>query len=193
MRPPGRVVRSGFWNQTEASGLIVGVKSEASPPLRREGVGSSDRDFGARFDECYRANALWAARLSFLLTADAGSAEDITQEAFLGLHQHFDAVDNPHAYLRVTLVRLASRRRRREARRHSAHALVANPAAVSDSTSELFDVVARLPARQRAVIVLRYFEDLSEAEISATLACPPGTVKSLSSRALRRLKTEIDP
>lgn len=58
---------------------------------------------------------------------------------------------------------------------------------------ELADVVAALPFRQRAVIVLRYWCDLSEAEIAAALECRPGTVKSLSSRALARLNKEISP
>jgi RNA polymerase sigma factor (sigma-70 family) len=55
----------------------------------------------------------------------------------------------------------------------------------------LFDVVGRLPARQRAVIVMRYFEDLSEAEIAEALGCRPGTVKSLAARALQTLRTEL--
>jgi RNA polymerase sigma factor (sigma-70 family) len=147
---------------------------------------------GAGFRDFYRANALWAARLSFLLTADVATGEDVAQEAFLGLHRHFEEVENPRAYLRVTLARLASRRGRRDRRRNAAQRLVAKPEAVSDATSEMFDAVGRLPPRQRAVIVLRYFEDLSEAEISAALGCPPGTVKSLASRALRQLKKEIE-
>ena len=59
------------------------------------------------------------------------------------------------------------------------------------SANELFDVVVKLPVKQRVVIVLRYYEGLSEAEIAAALSCAPGTVKSLASRALARLRKEV--
>lgn len=58
---------------------------------------------------------------------------------------------------------------------------------------ELTDAIARLPFRQRAVIVLRYYADLTEADIANALECRPGTVKSLSSRALAALSKEIKP
>ena len=58
---------------------------------------------------------------------------------------------------------------------------------------ELADAIARLPFRQRAVIVLRYYADLTEAEIADALGCRPGTVKSLASRALATLSKEITP
>jgi RNA polymerase sigma-70 factor (sigma-E family) len=145
------------------------------------------------FDTCDRESAQWLARLAYLLTADRGAAEDLVQDAFAGLLRHFDTVENPRAYLRVTLVRLADRRRRRERRRSDAHRLVATRDAVSDDADEMFDAIAKLPARQRAVVVLRYYEGLSEREISETLGCAPGTVKSLASRALDRLREEIAP
>jgi RNA polymerase sigma factor (sigma-70 family) len=136
---------------------------------------------------------LWAVRLGLLLTSDVGLAEDHAQEAFLGLHRHFAEVQHPRAYLRVTIVNLANRRRRRDARREAAHRLTAETGTVSDAAHELFDVVAPLPVKQRSVIVLRYYEGLSETEIAATLGCPAGTVKSLASRALRQLRKQIEP
>ena len=139
----------------------------------------------------YRENSLWAARLAYLLTGEAGFAEDLMQEAFVGLYPRFDAVENPRAYVRVSLVHLANRRRARERQRAVAHRLVVSRDVVNDQTDEVFDVIATLPARQRAVIVLRYFEGLSELEIGAALGCAPGTVKSLASRAIERLRKEI--
>lgn len=147
----------------------------------------------ASFDACYRDSAPWLARLAYLLTADRGAAEDLVQDAFAGLLRHFDTVENPRAYLRVTLVRLAGRRRHREQRRADAHRLVARRDAVSDDANEMFDAIAKLPPRQRAVVVLRYYEGLSEREIGDALGCAPGTVKSLASRALDRLREEIVP
>ena len=181
------------WNRIVDSGLIKGVSFGVSPPIGHDAGRVADAEEADAFVKFYRANMLWAARLGFLLTSDVGLAEDLAQEAFLGLHQHFNEVKNPRAYLRVTLVHLASRRRRRDVRRDSAHLLTATPDAVGDATNELFDVISRLPLKQRAVIVLRYFEGLSESEIAATLGCPAGTVKSLASRALRQLRKQIEP
>jgi RNA polymerase sigma factor (sigma-70 family) len=152
-----------------------------------EVVTEAGRDFG----ELYREHALWAARLGFLLTGDAGLAEDLVQEAFVGLYRHVDRIDNPRAYLRVTLANLAKRHRRRESRRSDVHRIVAPREHVTQESNELFDVVVKLPVKQRVVIVLRYYEGLSEAEIAAALNCAPGTVKSLASRAIARLRKEV--
>jgi RNA polymerase sigma factor (sigma-70 family) len=143
------------------------------------------------FVQFYEEESLWAARLAFLLSGDPVSAEDLMQEAFLGLYRHFDRVENPRAYLRATLANLARRRRGRERRRSAAHRIVAQREAVSESANELFDLVVKLPAKQRVVIVLRYYEGLSEAEIATALVCPNGTVKSLASRAIDQLRKEL--
>lgn len=145
----------------------------------------------AGFGEVYRDHSLWAARLAYLLTGDLALAEDLTQEAFLGFYRHADHVDSPRAYLRATLVNLAGRTRRRERRRVEVHRIVAERASLSETSNELFDVVSKLPVKQRAVIVLRYYEGLSEAEIATALECAPGTVKSLASRAIDRLRKEV--
>jgi RNA polymerase sigma factor (sigma-70 family) len=160
-------------------------------PEVRSSVGALPVEPG--FDACYRESAPWLARLAYLLTADRAAAEDLVQDAFAALFRHFDTVENPRAYLRVTAVRLAGRRRHRERRIADAHRLVASRDAVGSDANEMFDTIAALPPRQRAVIVLRYYEGLSELEISEALRCAPGTVKSLASRALDRLRKEIAP
>jgi RNA polymerase sigma factor (sigma-70 family) len=181
------------WNRIADSGLILSVSFGVSPPVGPGAGCSADAEVVDAFVECYRANVLWAVRLGLLLTSDVGLAEDLAQEAFLGLHRHFNDVQNRRAYLRVTLVNLANRRRRRDARRDTAHRLTAETGTVSDAANEVFDVIARLPVKQRSVIVLRYYEGLSETEIAATLGCPTGTVKSLASRALSQLRKQIEP
>jgi RNA polymerase sigma factor (sigma-70 family) len=74
----------------------------------------------------------------------------------------------------------------------AAEAAATRPASVSSGARELLDVIDALPSRQKAVIVLRYYEDLSEAEIARALGCRPGTVKSLAARALERLRKDIE-
>jgi RNA polymerase sigma factor (sigma-70 family) len=66
------------------------------------------------------------------------------------------------------------------------------PILVEPPVDELRDALASLPMRQRAVLVLRFYEDMSEADIAATLGCRPGTVKSLSSRGLAALRQVIE-
>ena len=174
------------WNRTVGSGLIGVVEPEIAENAALREAGRRDD-----FDALYREHALWASRLGFLLTGDPGVAEELVQETFLGFYRHAERVENPQAYLRATLANLACRRRRREQRRSAAHRLVARRESVSASANDLFDVVIKLPARQRAVIVLRYYEGLSEAEIAVVLGCAPGTVKSLASRAIDRLRKDL--
>jgi DNA-directed RNA polymerase specialized sigma24 family protein len=166
-------------------GGIVGSVWRTSDPA----TGSdSDRGFVAFYRAEYPAAVRLAAALSLSTTA-----EDAVQEAFTRLYGRFSLLDNPAAYLRTTLVsviREGHRRRQREQRRLR---LVDRPVTIGTvGSSEVLDVVARLPDRQRHVLVLRYWAGWSEAEIAAALGCRPGTVKSLSSRALERLKKDLD-
>ncbi len=144
-------------------------------------------------------------RLAWLLCGDRGRAEDLTRETLWRMYRAWKRIDDPravHAYARTTMVRLA---RRRRARRWTGEtptdqerlAEVADPEA--DPTERIDDalrvtrVLAALPDAERDVLVLRYFEDCSEAEIASLLGCAPGTVKSRASRALTRLRAEIGP
>lgn len=143
------------------------------------------------FEDFFRDAWPWAYRLATFLTHDAAAGEDIAQEALAKMAGTWGTAERPAAYLRTSIVHAASnwRRHRHTATRKLPLLLVdAAPAAGLD---ELADAIARLPFRQRAVVVLRYHCDLSEAEIAAALGCRPGTVKSLSSRALSALAEEI--
>lgn len=99
---------------------------------------------------------------------------------------------NPEAYLRTTLVNRCHNWRRRGRVREAKLPLLAGSTSVELPADELADAVAALPFRQRAVIVLRYYGGLSEAEIGAALGCRNGTVKSLAARALARLERVIE-
>lgn len=129
-------------------------------------------------------------RLGHLLTGCRESGEDLAQEAFAGLLRAH-AVDSPAAYLRRSLVNLAINHGRR-AQRERAHLRTLREQAVDPvEPDDLWPLVRRLPAQQRAVLVLRYYLDFSEAEIARTLGCRPGTVKSHASKALARLRREL--
>jgi RNA polymerase sigma factor (sigma-70 family) len=164
----------------------------AAPSNRRDELADHTEAAAVSFEEFYRAEVDWARRLSFLLTADREAAEDIAQDAFMAISTRFAGLRTPRAYLRVTIVNAS----RKHGRRRSRVPLTARPddamSASVGSSLELLDAIDRLPPRQRAVLVLRYFDDLTEREIATALHCRPGTVKSLASRALATLRKEID-
>jgi len=144
----------------------------------------------------YAEHALGLVRLAILLVGDRASAEDVVQDAFLGLYRRWDRLPDtsaPLAYVRVSVLngcRTALRRRSRArqasnfihppAEAESAEAL----ALLSEEQRMVAGALRRLPGRQREALVLRYYLDLSEAEIAAAMGISRGTVKSATSRAL---------
>lgn len=139
----------------------------------------------------YRSEYPSAVRLARLLVPE-GSAEDLAQDAFSRLHGRFEALDNPPAYLRRTLVNLGRTWHRKRLREQDRLGQVRRAEAVDLGAREMLDAIDALPYRQKAVVVLRYWLDLSEAEIAEILGCRAGTVKSLGARALRRLRKAVD-
>jgi RNA polymerase sigma-70 factor (sigma-E family) len=139
----------------------------------------------------YRERRPALVRVAYLLTSDAGAAEEIVQEAVIAVRRRWTDVEEPGAYLRTAVVN-GSRswlRRQRTRRRHRPE-----PAPVTElGADELWDALAVLRARERAAIVLRFYEDLAEDEIAAVLDCRPATVRSLVHRGLARLRKEIEP
>jgi RNA polymerase sigma-70 factor (sigma-E family) len=142
-----------------------------------------------------------ANRLAFLLTGNRSQAEDLVHDAFVrcvGRFGHLRAHEAFDAYLRRTIVNLHTSRLRRV---RVERAFLAKEAARGGrATSGLPDVAARedmwrrlqtLPARQRAVLVLRYYEDLSERETADALRCSVAAVKSLTARATSALREGI--
>ncbi|HEV7527043.1 MAG TPA: SigE family RNA polymerase sigma factor [Acidimicrobiia bacterium] len=144
------------------------------------------------FAAFYRATWPGAARLAALLTQDARVGEDLAQEAFARVYPKWSRIENPNAYLRTAVVNAC---RSWQSRRHTERVklpLVATSASTELTFDLLADAVAELPYRQRAALVLRYYMGLSEAEIADALGCRPGTVKSLTSRALAALRKGIE-
>jgi RNA polymerase sigma-70 factor (sigma-E family) len=150
----------------------------------------------AAFEGFYRREWTGAVRLSHLLTGVDAVAEDLAQESFTRVQAHWARLDNPAAYLRTTVVNRC-RSWQRSRGREQTRLRLARPRGPGGEHSELgadelLDAVDALPFRQRAVLVLRYYLDLSEREIAEALDCRPGTVKSLASRALGQLRKVID-
>ena len=151
--------------------------------------------------EIYAAHRLSLVRLAILLVDDLASAEDVVQDAFASLSRRPDAVKDPSktlAYLRVSVVNTArsALRRRRTARAYAPPHTLSPPtpeesAILAEEHREVIDALRTLAPRQREVLVLRYWSNLSEAEIAVTLGISPGTVKSTASRALVALERSM--
>jgi RNA polymerase sigma-70 factor (sigma-E family) len=137
-------------------------------------------------------------RTAVLLTGSRDAGEDLLQAALERLFRHWPKLrgGDPEGYLRRTIYHLAADGWRREGRRRiklrllhaTDNGVVPDGSAAIERRDELVRLLLQLPAGQRAVIILRYWEDLSEAEAADVLGCSVGTVKSATSRGLRRLR-----
>jgi RNA polymerase sigma-70 factor (sigma-E family) len=152
------------------------------------------------FQEFYASQYGALCRLGYWLTGDRVEGEELAQEALVRVYWRWAIVrrlDRPMDYTRKVLVnryRSLLRRALVEARHARQVAPPADPQpGDSDGSLVLWAAVRRLPGRQRAAIVLRYQEDLPEAEVARLLGCSVGTVKSTTSRALAKLRAELGP
>jgi RNA polymerase sigma-70 factor (sigma-E family) len=137
-------------------------------------------------------------RTTYAVTGDPGAAEDALQSAYAKAYaswRRVRAADRPEAYVRrMALNEVLTVRRRAWWRAERPHAVPPEPAplrsphADTDDHDAVWQAVVALPPRQRAVVVLRYYEELSEAEIAEVLGCSRGTVKSQAADALAKLR-----
>ena len=150
-----------------------------------------------QFQDLYVARRGAVRATAYLLCGDWHLAEDLAQAAFVRLYQRWGRLqhrDGLEAYLHRTVVRLWIDETRR--RRHR-DTLVAEPPDTQEHAGPalpdpgLLRVLRRLPPRQRACVVLRYFNDLSVAQTAELLGCTTGTVKSQTSRALDALRANL--
>jgi len=141
-------------------------------------------------------------RFAYLLTGDSHLAEDLTQEALVRAHRKWGGItadEGPEPYVRKVILRqyLTWRRRRSFAERPTADLPdAASPddlAGRTVDTDAMWTVLRTLPRSQRAVVVLRYYEDLPDAEIARLLGCAPSTVRVHAFHALQRLRTALTP
>jgi RNA polymerase sigma-70 factor (sigma-E family) len=132
-------------------------------------------------------------RTAYLLTHDWASAEDLLQESLAKAWSAWPRVEEPEAYVRRVLVTTyTSWWRRRWRRELPSDDLPDTPTCDPglDERDALWHAVGRLPARQRAVVVLRFYEDLAVTEVARLLGCSDGTVKSQTAKALAKLRVD---
>jgi RNA polymerase sigma-70 factor (sigma-E family) len=193
--PPGTVTASVASHRTAYSAAApeqaagVGVSLAARDPEP-----ASTRSADEIIHDLYLTHALALIRLARLLVRDQSSAEDAVQEAFLGLYRALPRLSD-HAellpYLRASVLnrcRTELRGRRRAAERPVQHEPPASSAEytamIGEDRKAVLDAVGRLPRRAREVLVLRYYLELTDAQISSALGISRGTVSSTASRAL---------
>ena len=145
------------------------------------------------------AGARWSrlVRTAYLLTGDHHEAEDLVQATLAKVFRNWSAIrrlDDPDAYVHRAMI---NNNRSRYRRQRVLHLLTPFPPdrveeggdGGPEERSLLMQALAELPARQRAVVVLRFWEDMSERQVAEVLGCSPGTVKSQASRGLQKLRT----
>ncbi len=142
------------------------------------------------FADFYRDTYADMVRLAYLLTGSVDTAQDLVQDAFVGTHGAWSRVREPRAYIRRAVANACMSHHRRRFREERPHARVDD--ATSLDADELFDVLATLPVRERAAVVLRYWQGLDEREIAEAIGCRPGTVGSLLHRAHAHLRKVIE-
>jgi RNA polymerase sigma-70 factor (sigma-E family) len=152
------------------------------------------------FDELVAASRHKLLRLGLMLSGNPHSAEDLVQSVFTRAFRHrsrVESADSPEAYLRTMVVNeFLGWRRLLSSREHPVAELYDDPVADDPNRrvaerDAAWRLLATLPRTQRAVLVLRYYEDLPDAEIAAVLGCAASTVRSNASRALATLRADL--
>ena len=172
----------------------------ASEGRRVDEASRRERELSALFDEHYGR----LRGLAFVMLGDRDAAEEIVMDAFAKAFSSwglFRRAERPAAYLRKIVVNMCRGKIRRQGIEHRVNALAHrrgelrppdwDPARL-DHQLDVWDAVRSLPERQRACIVLRYLEDMTEAEIADALGCAVGTVKSQMFRARQTLARLLD-
>ncbi len=153
-----------------------------------------------RLEDLYVRNAPGALRLAYFLTGNRELAEDLVQEAFVrvaGRFRHLRMPDAFDAYLRRTIVNLFTSQLRRAklerayVERHGVDPSVASEPGDPAARDELWQALHTLPERQRAALVLRFYEDLSERQAADVLGCSSGALNQLVVRGMATLRTQI--
>ena len=173
------------------------------PPLTPGGgpVGATDADSGATggVTALYQAHAVGLIRLAIVMLGDRGAAEDVVQDAFLGLYRHWDGLADPGnalTYVRSAVLNRCRNALRQRGQRDRHDRQAPGPTAsesaeavalIGEDRRRILAAVRRLPDRQREALVCRYYLEMSEEETARAMNISRGTVKSTTSRAVAAL------
>jgi RNA polymerase sigma-70 factor (sigma-E family) len=182
---------------SELAAISAGTDGESAAEYLASG------SFDDALVDLYRTHAKALVEMLWVFVGDRSEAEDLCQEAFMRLQRSWRRVDparNAGAYLRATAFNLARSglRRRLVARRLRPAPEPEGTAAADEGVElradqrQLLDALRRLPARQRECLVLRYWQDQSDAEIAATLGISANSVKTHLRRAMERLEHDLE-
>jgi RNA polymerase sigma-70 factor (sigma-E family) len=178
--------------------------SSQAPLTPGDGDGAAGAGATSAVTALYRAHAVGLIRLAIVMLGDRAAAEDVVQEAFLGLYRHWAGLADPANAL--TYVRSAVLNRCRNELRQRRRPGRGEPAAMAGESAEaavligeehqrVLAAIRELPERQREALVLRFYLDMSEEEAARAMGISRGTVKSATSRAVaalgRMLKEEL--
>lgn len=149
-------------------------------------------DVDAAFDSLFVRERTAMVRVAYLLVGSESLAEEIVQDAFASVYVRWDRIDNPGGFLRQCVVNGAkSSLRRRSLERRKAPLLVEE--GTPPAGRELLDALAELPLGWRSVVVLRFYEGMTQEEIADALGMRIGTVKSSLHRGLAKLREALEP
>jgi RNA polymerase sigma-70 factor (sigma-E family) len=186
----------------ETTGLAPVYSATASGTTGRVRVEGEELDADRMVTELYMAHYAGLVRLATLLLRDQAVAEEVVQDAFVALHRRWRKLRDPHAavaYLRTSVVHntRSVQRRRAVAARHPDDRPLDVPSAEhgamrSVAGDAVVEALRGLPARQREALVLRYYADLSEADIAAAMNISRGAVKSHTSRGMAALRSRLE-
>ncbi len=149
------------------------------------------------FEAIYTTELTAITRVAHLIVRNRAVAEEIAQEAFIRLYDHFADVRNPPGFLRTAAVRLAITWRNRHRMERERLALVSPPRTAEGRTAEppvdeTWEALGRIKPERAAVLVLRFYEDLSYAQIGRIVGAGAATVRSRTRRALVDLRKELE-
>lgn len=185
-------------------GLSPATHAVTERPAARDAATGTNVDADEGIERLYLEHWDRLVRLSVLLVRDQGAAEEIVQDAFVAVHQRWDRLNDPEralAYLRQAIVNRSrsALRHRAVVQRYLARQALPDSAPSSDEPvlgdarrQLVLDALRQLPRRQREVLALRYYMDMSEAQIAETLGISKGAVKSHASRGAAALRPILD-
>jgi RNA polymerase sigma factor (sigma-70 family) len=164
---------------------------------KADAMSGAPADLETSFPDLYADTRVAMVRLASLLVASRAEAEELTQDAYIDLYRQWNEVLNPAAFLRTLVVRRCTRSRQRQVTERNKLELIVrrdDPYAVVRDEPELDETIVALrllAPERRAVVVLRFYEDMSHAQIAAALDCTVATVRTRLHRALADLRRQL--